>query len=100
MRKSILLIFPPGWIYTTGGPNLALPLLRGYLEAQGIETFLLDLNIGLSDYFNLKVSDSEIADACEIPSLENLNKPYYFSQDQMSEVAKPYNASWDIQLGF
>lgn len=93
-------MFPPCWIYTTGGPNFALPLLKGYLEAQGIETHLLDLNIGLSDYFDLKISADKIVNACEIPSLENLNEPYYFSQDRMSEVAKPFNANWDIQLGF
>ncbi|HAB51142.1 MAG TPA: hypothetical protein DCE80_03035 [Ignavibacteriales bacterium] len=96
----ILLLFPPGWIYTTGGPNLALPLLKGFLEVKGIETYLIDLNIGLSNYFNLKISDDEIANACEIPSLENLNKPYYISQEQMSGIAKPFNAIWDIQLGF
>lgn len=101
MRANpIYLLFPPGWIYTTGGPNFALPLLKGYLDAQGIGTYLMDLNIGLSNYFKLRVSGRKIAEVCENPSLENLNKPYYFSQDQMSEIAKPYDAIWDIQLGF
>jgi len=99
-NPPVFLLFPPGWIYTTGGSNLALPLLKGYLEASGIETYLFDLNIGLSDYFKIKISNCKIESACEIPSLENLNKPYYLSQDKMSAIAKPYGATWDIQLGF
>lgn len=43
-----LLIFPPGW--NPCGPYLALPLLKGYLEAAGHEFDILDLNIELFDW--------------------------------------------------
>ena len=100
VSNSIFLLFPPGWTYTTGGTNFAVPLLKGYLEGKGIETHSIDLNILLSDYYGFKVSDYAVVNACETSSLESLNQPYYTAQEQISEIARPYDAIWDIQAGF
>ena len=52
--SGIALILPPGWTLHPGGPHIALPLLKGFLQHHDIETRLHDLNIGSTKYHNTK----------------------------------------------
>lgn len=99
-KKSVLLIFPPGWIYTVGGTYISLPLIKGFLRQHNINSKILDLNLEISKHFNLKVSKQDVEEACKSPTLESLNKPYYFAQSKMDIVSAPFGASWDIQFGY
>ena len=98
--KPIVLFFPPSWIYTTGGTHIALPLLKSYLENKNIPAITRDLNIEVSEYYNLKITENDLITTASNLSLDNLNDLYYREQDKMTAIASQVNAHWEIQQGF
>lgn len=99
-NNSILLVCPPGWSLNPGGPHLSLPLLKGFLEAHYINTELRDLNIEVSNYYNLRITESSVLKSCQTLSLDNLNTDYLLTQDKMNLIAAKFNGCWDIISGF
>lgn len=100
MPIKAALLFVPGWTMVTGSPHLALPLLRAYLEANGIEVLLRDLNHEISKELNIHISGSSALEACAPPMLENMNAPYFAAEDELMAIAARYDGEWNAQLGF
>ena len=95
-----MLLFPPGWSLNIGGPHIALPLLKGFLKERSITAEIRDLNIELSQYFKVNITQSDVIKACESPTLASLNKPYFISQDRYSEIASTFQGKWEVHEGF
>src|ERR1044072_8764410 len=100
MAFKIALLFVPGWTMVTGSPHLGLPLLRSYLEANGIEVSLRDLNHEISKELNVHISSNSAVEACVPPLLENMNTPYFKAEDKLTAIAARYGGEWNAQLGF
>jgi radical SAM superfamily enzyme YgiQ (UPF0313 family) len=100
MPFKIALLFIPGWTMVTGSPHLALPLLRAYLEANGIEVLLRDLNHEISKELSVHISSRSALEACVPPVLENMNTPYFAAEDKLEAIAARYAGEWNAQLGF
>ena len=96
----ILLLSPPSWTLNVGGPHIALPLLKGFLESHNIPVVIRDLNIACSRFYEVTLDQSDAVRACQNPTLSSMNAPYFHAQDRLSSVAALYRGSWDIQSGF
>jgi len=83
-----------------GGPHIALPLLKGFLESKGIPVTIRDLNAEASEWYDTRISESDTIAACEDPVLPRLNGPYFRAQDEIISVAERFGGVWDIQSGF
>ena len=95
-----LLLFPPGWTFHSGGPHLALPMLRAVLEQRGVEVRVRDLNIEVGLWLKARVENEKVMDACQTGTMAAYNHVYFASQGVLEEAAKPYGARWDVRLGF
>ena len=99
-KHIVHLINPPGWILNPGGAYIALPLLKSALHNQGIEARVIDTNLDVATFYDLKINQSDLENIENDFSLAALNKPYFREQNKMQELAAAFNASWDIQLGY
>lgn len=97
---KVALLFPPSWTLTTGSVHLALPLLQGSLQAQGVETLVIDLNIRATSAIGSYVDTTRAAAASDIATLDAMNEPYFGAEDPLNELARVYGGSWNIQTGF
>jgi anaerobic magnesium-protoporphyrin IX monomethyl ester cyclase len=100
MTAKLALLFVPGWTLTTGSPHLAIPLLRGFLEKNGIEVISRDLNFEIASKLAVKIEESDVVKACESLTLESFNEPYFKAEDHLVKVSSLYEGSWNAQLGF
>ncbi len=100
MNFEIKLIFPPGWSFVTGSPHLALPLLKSFLESNGIQTSTIDLNWEIINSSRINISDISAKKACENPTLDNLNSLYFAAEEKLGEIAVDFSGHWNAQLGF
>jgi hypothetical protein len=102
MRRTprAALLFPPGWTLYSGGPHLALPGLRAWLEQQGVEVLLRDLNAEVSLRYSRPTPVPELMGACSAGSLDALNRAYFDAQDRFDAAAAPFDGAWDLRLGF
>jgi anaerobic magnesium-protoporphyrin IX monomethyl ester cyclase len=94
----VLLIFPPGWSLDVGGPYLALPLLRSFLEKRGVPVESLDLNLGLASTSGVTLSEADVKASCSTPTLNSLNEPFFERQKSLASLAGI--GVWDIREGF
>jgi len=100
---SVSLILPPGWTLHPGGPHIALPLLKGFLESFGIETHLHDLNIEAAHYYGVAISDSKIRDVfdnCHPLPASSMDNLYFKAEDQLQKIAASYEGTWYAHEGF
>jgi hypothetical protein len=95
-----LLLFPPGWTLATGSPHLALPALKSFLEAHGIETHVRDLNFEAAAEINIHLSGGTARRACMGQSLEKMNEAYFAAEDRLMSLAAAFGAEWNAQTGF
>ena len=98
--SNVYLINPPGWILSAGGPYIALPLLKSALAQQEIESKVVDANLDVALFYDLKILQQDIERLKKNFTLKSLNKPYFNIQNKMQQMAASFNATWDIQLGF
>jgi len=98
--NCMLLIFPPGWSQNISGCHIAVPLLKAFLKSKGVLAEQLDLNIGVSEYYGVSISESSVVSACRQPSLFSLNSPYFQTQDRLHTIAAGFNGDWEIQRGY
>ena len=99
-EPSAILFFPPGWTLIAGGPHLALPLLKGFLEKHGVATEVVDLNLEAAAKYGAFISDEAVKDACAARTAESMNVPYFAAEDRLDRVAQSYSGTWDLQGGF
>ncbi len=97
---GIALVIPPGWTLHPGGPHVALPLLKGFLQNQGIETKLYDLNIGSTLYHNVLISEQDVSKACDHFTATSMNEVYFKAEDQLQSIAKKYDGTWFAHEGY
>src|SRR5437868_5345852 len=97
---KLMLLFPPSWTLATGGPHLALPLLAGFLRTKGTDLEVCDLNWEIADHFGVAIDSSVARRACEPPTIERMNAPYFRAEDRLNETAKKYGGVWNAQVGF
>ena len=65
--KAGLLIFPPGWSFTS--PYLSIPLLVGYMRNKGLEVSGEDWNIRIiNEILSDKNLDDSISKICDLLS--------------------------------
>jgi hypothetical protein len=99
-QVKIALLFVPGWTVVSGSPHLALPLLRAFLESNGVEVMVRDLNHEFVSTLKIEITSAEASSACSEPTLENLNIPYFRVEDELMALAAKYNGQWNAQIGF
>jgi anaerobic magnesium-protoporphyrin IX monomethyl ester cyclase len=99
-RNFSLLLSPPGWTLSIGGPHIALPLLKSFLESHNITVEIRDLNIACSKFYNIKLEETDVIKSCESLTLSSMNVPYFSAQAKLTSIAHSYRGSWDIQSGF
>lgn len=97
---GIVLIQPPGWTLHPGGPHIALPLLKGFLQEKGIETKAYDLNIGAVDYYQISISEEDVIAACHNATARAMNKVYFNAEDRLQEIAAKYDGTWFAHEGY
>jgi hypothetical protein len=95
-----LLLFPQSWTLSTGSPHLALPLLKGFLEAHGVEAVVRDLNWENASSYGVTIRADRARASCDPPTLENMNLPYFLAEDRLMALAGRFNGCWNAQLGF
>lgn len=97
---DVILINPPGWILSAGGPYIALPLLKSALAKNCIYSKVIDVNLESILYYNIKISTKDLERVKNKYTLNSLNDPYYRAQEKMQKLASVFSADWDIQLGY
>lgn len=95
-----LLVFPPSWTLATGSPHVGLPLLKAFLAANGFEVVIRDLNWEYARLHQVELDRRTAQQACACPTLENMNRPYFASEDRLTALAAQYKGTWNAQLGF
>src|SRR2546423_4899281 len=100
MSFKVSLLFVPGWTLVTGSPHLALPLLSAFLEDNGIDVTLRDLNYEVVNDLGIKIKAADLVEACISPTLASMNAPYFDAEDKLMAVASQYRGCWNAQLGF
>ncbi len=99
--NNILLIQPVGWTFLAGGVYFSLPLLKGYLENNGLNVSVIDTNIDISHFYKFNITSDSVNKSTHTSlSLNSLNKVYYKAENVMQKIAKPFDATWDAQSGF
>lgn len=99
-RPSAVLFLPPGWTLVPGGPHLALPLLKGFLEKRGVPTEIVDLNLAAASHYGAGISDRAVRNACTPASLDSMNAPYFKAEDRLTSVAALHSGTWELHDGF
>jgi hypothetical protein len=100
MPFKTALFFVPGWTFLTGSPHLALPLLRSFLESNGIDVVIRDLNHEFVKTLNIEINAAHAFEACASSTLEDMNAPYFAAEDRLGEIANKHDAEWNAQIGF
>ncbi|MGQ0527813.1 MAG: B12-binding domain-containing radical SAM protein [Alphaproteobacteria bacterium] len=90
----------PGWTLHAGGPHIALPLLKGFLEHHGVEARLYDLNNESTRYLGVHVTEAAAQKACSTPTRQSMNALYFGAEDRLQEVARPFGGTWYAQEGY
>lgn len=98
--SGVALVLPPGWTLHPGGPHIALPLLKGFLQRHNIETRVYDLNIGAVKHHKIYISQNDAFDACNSLTRPSMNTPYFFAEDRLQQIALQYDATWFAQEGY
>ncbi|WFU07244.1 hypothetical protein QA648_34745 (plasmid) [Rhizobium sp. CB3171] len=96
----IYLAIPPGWTLHPGGPHIALPLLKGYLEGRDVEVTVRDLNIETANYFKAQIEENDVVNAIANQSIDALNSVYFGSEDRLAAVAKQFGGKWFAHEGY
>src|SRR5205085_1039962 len=97
---SVTLLFPPSWTFCTGSPHLALPMLKAYLAAAGVEATSRDLNWEVGQALGVHIDRAAARAACADGTLEAMNEPYFEAEDRLDALARTYSGTWNAQLGF
>lgn len=97
---KVLLVYPPTWSLVTGSPHLALPLLKAFLDGNGVQTSVLDMNWEAARWHGAEVNAASARRACHPPTLENMNRPYFAAEDRLEALARRYQGTWNAQVGF
>lgn len=98
--RRVLLVWPPGWNLCVGGPHIALPTLKASLDLAGTECELVDLNLALADEFDLRISSTDVLEACKTDTLESMNRPYFAVADRMAAIGGQWGGTWSVERGF
>jgi len=98
--SSVLLLSPPGWSLAVAGPHIAGPLLQGFLESKEISCEYSDLNIGLSQYLSVKITEAQVVEGCRSPTMSLMNGPFFQAQDELDTLANRYAGRWNVTEGF
>lgn len=98
--SQIALILPPGWTLHPGGPHIALPLLKGFLQHHGIETNIHDLNIGSTQFHRIAITENNVINACQTMTRTSMNEVYFNAEDRLQAIAKKFQGSWYAHEGF
>lgn len=96
----ISLFVPPGWTLHAGGPHIALDLLKGYLEAHGVEAETCDLNTGSAVYHKTRITEAEVVASCRRSSADDMNATYFGAEDRLGTIAARYDGTWFAHEGF
>lgn len=96
----ISLFVPPGWTLHAGGPHIALALLKGYLEAHGVEAETCDLNTGSAVYHKTRITEAEVVASCRRSSADDMNATYFGAEDRLGTIAARYDGTWFAHEGF
>jgi radical SAM superfamily enzyme YgiQ (UPF0313 family) len=83
-----------------GSPHLGLPLLQGVARRAGVDLTVRDLNVEVSEFFDLKPRLADLHAATAAGDIESLNKPYFDLEDRFNDIARPFGGTWNVQLGF
>lgn len=97
---GVALIMPPGWTLHPGGPHIALPLLKGFLEQQHIPTKVYDLNIGSTRYHQIHIAEDDCVHACQQFTASAMNQVYFRAEDQLQALAKKHHGVWYAHEGY
>lgn len=100
LMSGIALVLPPGWTLHPGGPHIALPLLKGFLQQHNIETRVYDLNIGSTEFHHISITESQVRNACHTLTRSSMNEVYFNAEDQLQALAKKYDGVWYAHEGF
>jgi radical SAM superfamily enzyme YgiQ (UPF0313 family) len=100
VEDSIFLISPPGWALNLGGPHIALPLLQGFLTSKNIPCTIVDLNIEVTRYFDIKITEKDVITANKNLSIDNMNRRWFLTQNKMKKIAGEFHGDWNILNGF
>jgi hypothetical protein len=79
---------------------VAIPLLAGFLKANGIKVVTRDLNFDAAASYGVDICESAAREACEPPTLEGMNCPYFAAENALGAVADQYGGHWNVQVGF
>jgi hypothetical protein len=96
----VQLLFPPGWTLAAGGPHLALPLLKSFLAARGINASIRDLNWETGHRADVNLDYETARTMCANESLSEMNEPYFTAEDKLMRIARPFGGRWNAQVGF
>ena len=97
---KVLLLYPPGWTLVTGSSHLALPLLKSYLQSNGLDVSVRDLNWDAAKRQGVELHKTSARKSCLAGSLSQMNEPYFSVEDRLMNVAGRYGAQWNAQFGF
>ena len=97
---DLLLLYPPGWDATTGGPYLAGPLLAGYLKTCDFSAATVDLNIEAANDCIASIGEVDAFQASLRPETNSMNDLFYSRQDKLTSLAKSWDGKWELKFGF
>lgn len=79
---------------------MGLPLIQAAACQAGADIVVRDLNLEATEYYGLKPKLPQLHSAAAAGDLESLNEPYFALEDRLTDIARPFGASWHVQLGF
>lgn len=98
--SDIALVLPPGWTLHPGGPHIALPLLKGFLQHHNVATKIHDLNIGSTSFHNISIEEGDVIAACQKLTRPAMNEVYFKAEDRLQALAKKFQGAWYAHEGF
>jgi hypothetical protein len=98
--SDIVLIQPPGWTLHPGGPHIALPLLKGFFQNKGISTKVYDLNVDVTNHYQVFISEDDVIAACKTLDPKEMNKVYFGAEDRLQKIAAQYDGTWFPHEGY
>jgi len=99
-ENHILLINPPGWSLNCGGPHIGLPLLKGYLQREGIPTVIKDINLDASLGYDKGIREQDLLKYFKQFDADLAWDEYLKKVSLFQEVGQKYGGSWSIKSGF
>ena len=97
---KVILLFPPSWSLSVGGPHLALPLLKTALDQNGLSVRIWDLNWEIGQFYSAHIDQADAVRAVSIGTREALDAVYFRAEDRLMNEARRFHGEWNFQIGF